>query len=196
MKQTVATLAAALALTTATAEAGELAGSVQVTKGEPANIVVYVDGLSGKAVPPARRPEINHLNLQFQPARMALMKGTTVDFPNSDPVLHSAFSVSKSNPFELGIYGKGHEKFFTFDQIGEVEIFCHIHGHMRADVLVLDHSNFTATDPDGRFAFANVPDGTYKVTAWINAATQETKTVTVKGKQVSVDFTLNPMIFR
>ena len=71
------------------------------------NVVVYLEGVGGTFPAPMKRPEMNHLNLAFQPPALPVLKGITVNFPNSDPVFHSAFSTSPSNPFELGVYGEG-----------------------------------------------------------------------------------------
>ena len=170
------------------------AGSIKGKIGMPGatnleNFVVYVDGIKGTFPVPAKRPEMNHLNLQFVPRNIAVLKGTTVDFPNSDNVLHSAFSISPSNPFELGIYGKGHEKFVTFKNSGLVELFCHIHSHMHAYVLALDNPFFSMTAKDGGYMISNLPNGTHTVKAWAGPSDTMEKTVTINGEEtVSLDF--------
>jgi plastocyanin len=174
------------------AEAGVITGKVEITgQANLENVVVYLENIAGKFSPPSNRPVMNHINLQFAPHVLAILKGTTVDFPNSDPVLHSAFSVSKSNPFELGVYGQGHEKFVTFHNPGVIELFCHIHSHMNAYILVLDNPFFAITAKDGSFAIQGVPDGTYQIKAWAAPDVGGAKTVTVNGsKSVSLNFTL------
>lgn len=164
------------------AHAGPVAGTVQVSgKADLRDVVVYVEGVRSTFRAPKPRPEINHVELRFVPRTLAVLKGTTVAFPNSDSVLHSAFSLSRSNPFDLGIYGQGKVKTVTFANPGLVEIFCHIHSGMRAFVLVLDNPYFTAVSADGRFAIPDVPDGTYSVKAWAPPARHETRRVTVRG---------------
>lgn len=175
------------------AEAGSISGKARVTgKDSAANIIVYLEGVEGAYKIPEKRPEVNHINLQFDPPAMAVMKGTTVDFPNSDSVFHSAFSISPSNPFDLGLYQKGREKFVLFKNPGVVELFCHIHSHMHGFVLVLDNPYFAMTNRDGEFSIANVPDGDYTVKAWANPTTVMTKTVSLAGNRVvNMDFTLS-----
>lgn len=174
------------------AEAGTIVGKAKVQgKQDHQNIVVYVEGATGDYQPPAKRPELNHINLSFQPSVLAVLKGTLVDFPNSDPVFHSAFSISPSNPFDLGLYQKGREKFVHFKNQGVVEVFCHIHSHMHAYILVLDNPYFAVTDQEGGFTIANVPDGAYTLKAWLNPSVVISKPVSVQGKQtVNLDFTL------
>ncbi len=175
------------------AEAGTISGKARVTgKESAANIVVYLEGVDGTYKLPEKRPEVNHINLQFEPSVIAVLKGTTVDFPNSDSVFHSAFSISPSNPFDLGLYQKGREKFVLFKNPGVVELFCHIHSHMHGFILVLDNPYFAMTSKDGDFNIANVPDGNYTVKAWASPTTIMTKTVSLAGnKVVNMDFTLS-----
>jgi len=173
---------------------GTVTGTVQIPgKTDLENILVYIEDVKGNFTAPKRRPEMNHINLQFQPGRLAVMKGGTVDFPNSDPVLHSAFSISKSNPFELGIYGRGFEKFVHFQNPGLVEIFCHIHSHMHAFVMVTDNPFFGMTKKDGSFTIPDVPNGTYNVKAWVDPSTNDSKPVTVgENENVTLNFNLAP----
>jgi plastocyanin len=172
--------------------AGVITGKVQVPgKNSIENIVVYVEGVNGNFQSPKKRPDMNHINLQFKPGTLAVIQGTTVDFPNSDPVFHSAFSISKTTPFDLGIYGQGREKFVHFQNSGLVEIFCHIHSHMHAFVLVLENTLFAATSEDGSFTIRDVPEGTYRVKAWMNPSLYETRSITINGNEsVSLNFTL------
>lgn len=174
------------------AQAGTIVGKAKVQgKQDNQNVVVYVEGVTGDFQPPSKRPELNHINLSFQPPVLGVLKGTIVDFPNSDPVFHSAFSISPSNPFDLGLYQKGREKFVHFKNPGVTEIFCHIHSHMHAYVLVLDNPYFAVTDADGTFTIANVPDGNYTLKAWLNPSVVIAKPVSVQGKQtVNLNFTL------
>lgn len=174
------------------ADAGSVSGKARVAgKESAANIVVYLEGVQGAFKLPEKRPEVNHINLQFEPPVSAILKGATMDFPNSDSVFHSAFSISPSNPFDLGLYQKGREKFVLFKNPGVVELFCHIHSHMHAFVLVLDNPYFSVTNDGGEFALANVPDGDYTIKAWANPTTVMTKTVSVAGNRtVNMDFTL------
>lgn len=188
----VGVLAAVLLASVQAVEAGTVSGKARVAgKENAANIVVYLEGVNGTFKTPEKRPEMNHINLQFAPNVMAVLKGTTVDFPNSDSVFHSAFSISPSNPFDLGLYQKGREKFVAFKNPGVVELFCHIHSHMHGFILVLDNPFFATTNAEGGFAIPNVPDGEYTVKAWASPTATMTKTVNLSGdKTVNMDFTL------
>lgn len=174
------------------AQAGTIKGTAKIQgKQDHKNVVVYVDGVKGNFKLPAKRPEMNHVDVQFKPSVLPVLKGTTVDFPNSDPIFHSAFSESPSNPFDLGLYGQGKEKFVKMENSGVVELFCHIHSHMHAFILVLDSPFFTVTDENGNFTLEDVPDGSYTLKAWVNPSVEVAKSITVSGDQiVNMDFTL------
>lgn len=165
-------------------EAGTLVGKVEMGPAPATEaVIVYIEGGNGTFHPPRKRPEMNHENQQFMPRTLAVLRGTTVDFPNSDKVFHSAFSLSKSNPFDLGIYGPGREKVVRFDNPGLVEIFCHIHEHMYAFIMVLDNPYFTTVKEDGSFLIPDIPEGTYRLRVWTPNAPVLTESVTLRGKE-------------
>ena len=78
-------------------------------------------------------------NETFVPHVLAITTGTTVDFPNSDRIYHNVFSLSKTAPFDLGRYAVGRSKSVRFDRPGIVRVFCDIHSHMSAFILVFSH---------------------------------------------------------
>jgi plastocyanin len=130
-------------------------------------------------------------NESFAPHVLAITTGTTVDFPNSDRFYHNVFSLSKTKAFDLGRYAAGHSKFVRFDRPGIVRVFCDIHSHMNAFILVFSHPFFALTDAEGRYRIENVPPGTYGVVAWNEGTPSETKSVTVPDGGVGeLDFTI------
>src|SRR5437764_6414812 len=130
-------------------------------------------------------------NETFVPHVLAITAGTVVDFPNSDRFYHNVFSLSKAARFDLGRYAKGKSKSVRFDQPGIVRVFCEIHSHMNAFILVFAHPFFAMTDPDDRYRLNNVPAGTYNGIAWNEGVTSDPKPVTVgAGATAELDFTV------
>jgi len=115
-----------------------------------------------------------------------------VDFPNNDHTYHNVFSLSKTRSFDLGRYAAGRSKSVRFDRPGIVRVFCDIHSHMSAYILVFAHRYFAVTDNEGRYRLDNVPPGTYTLIAWNESAAQESRRVVVAeaGGEVEVNFAL------
>lgn len=130
-------------------------------------------------------------NETFVPHMLAITTGTTVDFPNSDGFYHNVFSLSKTKTFDLGRYAAGNSRPVRFDRPGIVRVFCDIHAHMNAYILVFGHPFFAMTDKEGRYRIENVPPGSYGVIAWNEGTSSETRPITVgDGAVAELDFTL------
>ena len=129
-------------------------------------------------------------NETFVPHVLAITTGTVVDFPNSDLIYHNVFSLSKPARFDLGRYAVGRSKAVRFDKPGIVRVFCDIHSHMNAFILVFSHPFFAVADDEGRYRIDGIPPGTYNVVAWSDRTGLEAKAVTVaEGAIAQLDFT-------
>ena len=108
----------------------------------------------------------------------------TVDFPNDDPFFHNVFSLSKAATFDLGRYPSGSSRARTFSRPGIVKVFCDIHSHMTALVMVLDHAWFTIPADDGTFTLPPVPAGELTVVAWVRSGGGRFRTLGDDGRVV------------
>jgi len=145
--------------------------------------VVYLESAPRAAFEPDedRRARLNQRDERFVPHVLAVTAGTWVDFPNSDMTYHNVFSLSKGNEFNLGRYASGRSRAVRFDRPGIVRVFCEIHSHMNAFILVFSHPFFAVTDDSGRYRIAGVPAGAYNVIAWNEGRASEPKSVSVPG---------------
>ena len=125
------------------------------------------------------RAVIDQRNERFVPHVLAVMVGTVVDFPNSDLIYHNVFSLSRAKRFDLGRYAAGKSKAVRMDRPGVVRVFCDIHSHMSAFVLVFNHPFFDVTDAEGRFQLPSLPSGNYTLVAWYEGETRVTRSVAV-----------------
>jgi plastocyanin len=142
--------------------------------------VVYLIGNSKtNTAPPTEHPKMVQKDQSFYPEVLPILVGTTVDFPNLDPVFHNVFSYSKAKKFDLGRYPKGHSKSVTFDSPGLVKVFCEIHSSMRAHILVLEQPYFATTASDGSFRITDVPAGEYVLKVWQEQSPETELRVTV-----------------
>ena len=166
----------------------DLAASVTDGAGDLRPVVVYLEApdvadgspLRGRG-PDARRgrPRMDQRNETFSPHVLAIDVGSSVDFPNNDRTFHNVFSLSKAKRFDLGRYGQGKSKTVLFDSPGVVRVFCDIHSHMNAFVLVFNHPFHDTADASGRYRIDNIPPGTYTVNAWHDGAVRVMQTVTI-----------------
>jgi plastocyanin len=159
----------------------------------PQVAIVYLEGTfagpSGSNAPLI----VEQKSYQFNPAIVALKKGTTVVFPNQDDDYHHVFSYSKAKEFDLGRYRNDEKTQPTvvFDKLGLVKIGCEIHDHMRAFVLVLDTPHFVKTETNGayRLVIKEPIEGKYLLKAWIDEKTLREQAVELKdGAKLQVNF--------
>lgn len=92
--------------------------------------------------------------------------GSTITFPNDDPISHNLFSLSANNSFDLGLYRRGAGKSEKFETPGLVNVYCNVHPNMSAVIYVMDTPYFAFADPTGTYSIDNVPAGKYRLIAW------------------------------
>ena len=154
------------------------------------HVVVYVKDAPKTAVAPMRA-EIRQRNENFVPRVVAVTVGSTVDFPNDDPIYHNVFSLSRAKTFDLGRFPQGKSRSEVFDKPGVVKVFCQIHSHMSATVMVFDHRWFEVPDQQGMFDLPGVPPGMHQVTAFHERLGDTTQQVRIEpGRATTVDFVL------
>src|SRR5258706_6432699 len=131
------------------------------------NAVLYLE--TPASVTTAARPitlEIAITDKTYAPHVVVVPLGSTVRFPNHDPFNHNVFSVSEPNSFDLGLYGRGETKGYTFEHPGLVRVYCNVHPRMVAYVLVMENRYYAQPANDGSFAIDDVPAGRYRLHVW------------------------------
>ena len=148
-----------------------------------ADAVVYVDRIAGKTFPPPSvHAKIDQKNMQFIPRVVPVVAGTTVDFLNSDALLHNVFTPDAcADRFNLGTWPQGQTKSFTFKKECFASLLCKVHPEMEGFVAVLPTPYFAVTTADGSYHIKDVPDGTYVVKVWHPKLKAAQKSVTVAG---------------
>jgi len=168
----------------------QLKGGAGMAAPEPPTAVVYLEGNFTLVTNPPPTAQILQQGLQFSPSLLPVQRGTRVAFPNRDPLYHNVFSYSKPKRFDLGRYlNEEPAPSQVFDQPGLVKLYCEIHEHMRASVLVLETPHFTRTTTNGTFRLERLPAGTFKLKAWLDEKTSLERDVELKaGQTVRVEF--------
>ncbi len=157
--------APAMPAKTSEGRTGIVEGKVEVPGGDVRDVYVYVDGIRGPRG--SGNIEIKQENKQFHPRATVVPIGTTVTFPNLDPVFHNVFSNSPTNPFDLGSYRAGDTtRSVVMSKPGVVDVFCNMHQRMSAHVLVVPNRHFAKVRPDGTFRIEGVPVGTRNLVVW------------------------------
>ncbi len=167
-------------------------GALSARPAEARPAVIYLDTAPRGAFEPddTARATMKQQDQTFVPHVLAITVGTSVDFPNADLTFHNVFSLSKTKSFDLGRYARGQSKSVRFDRPGVVQVFCDIHSHMRAFILVFAHRFFAVTDASGRYSIPRVPPGSYTLAAWYEGEVRETRPVMVPdtGGEIVADF--------
>ncbi len=136
-------------------------------------------------------------NKTLVPHVMAIPLGSTVSFPNDDPISHNLFSLSSGNSFDLGLYRRGAGKSEKFETPGIVNVYCNVHPNMSAVIHVMVTPYYAFTDANGHYTF-DVPPGKYRVIAWNEQGgeTEAAVDVTSGGAATPIAMTIDSRNFR
>jgi plastocyanin len=162
------------------AKTGELAEAVVAVRGK---------GLSNLKTAKPVTTTIDQKEFQFQPEMVAIRRGDSVTFTNSDAATHNVRASGDVANFNVTIAAGGEGRTITFDKAGgvrrPVEIGCVFHSNMKAWVFVFDHPFYAVTRADGKFKLENVPPGEYELeVAHAAGGLKWHKKVTVKADEV------------
>ena len=180
--------------------AGSVSGRVELRDSQDAavrkhmdfsGVVVWLEPVNGSAIPapPGAAAKMVQKDKTFTPHVLPIRVGTSVDFPNFDPIFHNVFSLSKPKNFDLGNYSKGQTRMVVFLKPGIVAVYCHLHPNMAGTIVVTPNQWSVCVDTAGQYALANVPPGKYTVVAWHKTGGTFRKTIEVaEGRDSVADF--------
>ena len=178
------------------AQASNIKGKVAV-KGLPSseNIAVFVDSIPGKMFPaPTEHVLMDQKGMTFRPHVLVILKGTTVDFQNSDAVGHNVYWPSiggdKKLAHNLGTWPQGQKKSFTFTDAGAAAMLCNVHPEMSGYVIVVPTPYFAVTDKTGQFVIKDIPAGHYTLKTWSEEGKAATQDIDVPAGDVEVQLTV------
>jgi plastocyanin len=195
-KELIPTIVSIVLLCASVGWAGDIKGKVSVQGLRSAeNIAVYVDAIPGKTFDaPAQHITVDQKKLTFVPHLAVVLKGTTVDFLNSDPVGHNVYwpsiSGNKKLTHNMGTWPKGQTKAFQFNDLGVAPLLCNVHPEMSGYVVVAPTPYFAVTNKEGEFEIKDVPDGHYTLKTWSEDGKPATATVDVPTSSANIELTV------
>jgi plastocyanin len=173
--------------------AGSVTGHVHVrnTITNLSTFVVSVDDIEGTFPAPTKPAVMDQKHLEFVPHVLPVLVGSTVEFPNSDPLMHNVFSISPAKRFNLGLYPHGTVRRMLFDKPGVVAVLCNVHLEMSGFIVVLRNPYFARTEADGSYSILGVPAGKHRLRCWHEKFTAQEKIIQVPTDgSVNIDFAM------
>ena len=164
-------------------------------KGELADVVVVVKGVSGKFSGTNAAPLVlDQKKCVYFPQIFTLQTGQKLLVRNSDPCVHNVHTVPKENEMKnLPQFPGSPDLEFVFDKPEPFLKFqCDSHPWMFAWVTVVDHPYFAVSGADGKFSIKNVPPGKYTLEATHRKLGVQTAEIEVKADGTTQNFSFAP----
>src|SRR6185437_4226295 len=149
------------------------------------NAVVWIDNPPPDRAKPVPGPavSIDQQGCLFVPRVVVVPAGGTVDFLNSDRLLHNIHATPKLNVSFNRTQPKGRTIPVTFAKPEIVRINCDLHSWMVGWVVVAAHPYYAITGADGQFSFDNLPPGKYDIRIWHERLGTAQASATVSDQQ-------------
>jgi plastocyanin len=145
---------------------GSIRGSLEPkTLGPDAVVMAWPAGGASEDAS-SERARVRQTAKGFEPHVTSVAPGGTVVFDNEDRVYHNAFCVQPDGRFDTGSYAPGQTRSVKLKKAGVYRVFCELHPKESAYVVVSPDRWHTRPEPDGRFAFEDLPPGKYKIRVW------------------------------
>ncbi|MDM0014395.1 carboxypeptidase regulatory-like domain-containing protein [Variovorax sp. J22P168] len=151
------------------------------------NAVVWIETPPPGAplAPRTEKVELDQKGCTFLPRIVIVPAGGTVEFLNSDRLLHNIHATPKRNVSFNRTQPMGRTIPVTFAEPEIVRINCDLHAWMTAWVVVAAHPWYAVTGADGRFAFDKLPPGSYKLQIWHERLGTVPASATVSDQQAA-----------
>jgi plastocyanin len=184
-------------LASAAAQAATLQVTVLAKDGQPlpdAVVIIEPTNLGARPpVPAAQTTEILQQKQQFVPRVSVIPLGSQVVFSNLDSYDHhvrglpagmASLNDAPASGFTLRLAGKVQGQAAaaateTLNQVGPMQLGCHLHASMRGSIYVSDSPWVVKTDANGMAEILNLPLGNAQVRLWFAEQLVEAPATTV-----------------
>lgn len=154
--------------------------------------VVYIEKIDGEFPAPEAHAVMHQIGLAFAPHVLPIMKGTTVDFPDSDFFIEVEPRLMLQTRLNPGDWTVGELRHYTFNKQGVAVILCRVHPDLEGLIVVLQNPFFDKTREDGKFTIEGVPPGEYTINVWHKRHGMVSQNIVVSaGETTAVDFAFN-----
>ncbi len=177
---------------------GSVSGSVAVEQAyirtdgpkHDRDVVIMLDPVGAQA-PAAEgfRATMDQTGLVFVPHVLAVPRGATVTFLNSDKEQHNVYFLDDrtGETLDIGTWGPGVSVDHAFDTPGMVITLCKLHLEMASYVVVspspwFSQVAFESSDTPADFKIDDVPPGVYELSAWHKKLKQKGGSVRIEVK--------------
>ncbi len=150
------------------AAAAMVSGTVSLKRQlDVSGAVVWLEPIDSVALPVDGVVVLDQRGLDFDPHIVVVRVGTTVEFRNSDTVLHNIFAPElDGEAFDLGTWPTGQVRTHRFERTGVTVLLCNVHPEMEAFVVAVPGPWHALVEADGTFLIGDVPAGDYRLFAW------------------------------
>jgi plastocyanin len=165
------------------------------------DVVIMLDPVGSQApVSDEARATMDQTGLVFVPHVLAVPRGATVTFLNSDREQHNVYFLDDrtGDTLDIGTWGPGVSVDHAFDAPGLVITLCKLHLEMAAYVVVCPSPWFAhvALESPGkpvRYEIKDVPPGDYQLSAWHKKLKQKGGAARIEvrpGSETEVDIVI------
>jgi plastocyanin len=185
------------------------AGDLQVSaKNGIRNVVAWIENPPPGSAGPAANPavashaeapagvvEMDQKACVFTPRVVLVPAGGTVNFLNSDRLLHNLRGRPRLNGSFNRTQPKGRPIAISFAQPEIFRVDCDLHSWMRSWVVVTEHPFYAVSDADGRFTLDRLPSGRYKLRLWhetLGTASREVMVSATGATPVAIEMARPP----
>lgn len=148
------------------------------------NVVVSLHGVPNGSKAPANmaQAKMDQKQCVFVPRVVVVPIGGTVEFLNSDRLLHNVRGGGKENPPFNRAQPHARTIAIGFKSPEVLRVDCDLHSWMRGWIVVAEHPFYAVTNEEGEFVFENVPPGKYKLEVWQEVLGRVNQDITVAGE--------------